>query len=159
MILLEEIEKVELPLRLTAAHLKKIAQAATLKECPADEVIFREGEHNPFIYFVLSGEVDLEMRVPCCGRVHVLSVGPGELLGWSSLLGAPMTATARVVSCCRLAVLDAAQIQALAEEDPKFGMEFFRGTSAALAQRLYAARVEIPRAAHGMSRIRGEPSE
>jgi CRP-like cAMP-binding protein len=160
MILLDEIEKGAFLPHFTAAHVKKIAQAAQLQEYQAGDEIFREGDHSPCIYIVLKGEVGLEFRVSRLGTVHVLTVGPGELLGWSPLLGgAPMTATARAETRCRLAALDAAQINALAEQDTRFGMEFFRSTSAALAQRLYAARTEIPRTASGKSHIRCEGSD
>jgi CRP/FNR family transcriptional regulator, cyclic AMP receptor protein len=160
MILLDEIEKVAFFPHFTGAHLKKIAQVGQLRECQAGEVIFSEGESDPYLYLVLEGEVGLEFRVPRMGAVHVLTVGPGELVGWSSLLGgAPMTATARAETRCRLAALCAAELRALAEQDTRFGMEFFRGTSAALAQRLYAARVEIPHAAGGRGRIRCEASD
>ena len=139
MILLEEIEKVVFPLRFTAAHLKKIAKAAQLKECPADEVIFQEGEHKP-IHLLRpvrgGGAGDSGGRLRNRAGAHTRPGGAARLV--AAARGAPMTATARAMTRCRLAALDAAQLQALAEEDPRFGMEFFRGTSAALAQRLHA---------------------
>jgi hypothetical protein len=48
-----------------------------------------------------------------------------------------------------VAAFPAAQILALAEQDPRFGLEFFRGTSAALAERLQATRLQIPHAGRG----------
>ncbi|HVS38714.1 MAG TPA: cyclic nucleotide-binding domain-containing protein [Gemmataceae bacterium] len=160
MILLEEIEKVAFLKPFTAVHRKKIAQAAQLQEHLAGDEIFSEGDHNPFLCIVLTGEAALDFRVSRLGTVPVLTVVPGELVGWSSLLGGgPMTATARAQTRHRLAALDAAQILALAEQDPRFGVEFFRGTSAALAQRLYAARVEIPHSARGRNSIRSEAAD
>jgi CRP/FNR family transcriptional regulator, cyclic AMP receptor protein len=145
MILLDELENVTFLSDFTPTHRKAIARMAQLKEHSAGSVVFREKSSSPYIYFVLAGEVDLEIRVPDCGDVQVLTVGPGELLGWSPVLGGrPMTATARAATRCRLAALDAARILELAEKDPPFGVEFFRGTSAALAQRLHATRRQIP---------------
>jgi hypothetical protein len=45
---------------------------------------------------------------------------------------------------CRLAALDAGQIRALAERDTRFGMEFFRSMTTALAERLRATRLQLP---------------
>jgi CRP-like cAMP-binding protein len=59
-----------------------------------------------------------------------------------------MTATARAVGRCRVAALDAEQILALADLNPKFGREFYRCTAAALAERLRATRLQIPEARH-----------
>ena len=45
---------------------------------------------------------------------------------------------------CRLAALDAEQIRRWAEQDTRFGMEFFRVMSIALAERLPAIRLLLP---------------
>ena len=55
-----------------------------------------------------------------------------------------MTATARALTSCRVAALDAEQVRTLAERDTRFGMEFFRSMSAALAERLRATRLQLP---------------
>jgi CRP/FNR family transcriptional regulator, cyclic AMP receptor protein len=94
---------------------------------------------------VAEGEVILEIKVPSIGVVRVHQVGPGDLLGWSPILGrSRMTATARALTPCRLLALDAEQVCALAERDPRFGMEFFRSMASALADRLRATRLQLP---------------
>lgn len=144
MILPDELENVTFLRHLAPAQLQKLTLLAQLQEFQPDDLIFSEGEHNLHIYLVLEGEVSLEIRVPRFGGIEVLTVGPGELLGWSPVLGGrPMTATARASARCRVAAFPAAQILALAEQDPRFGLEFFRGTSAALAERLQATRLQI----------------
>jgi CRP-like cAMP-binding protein len=150
MVLLDDLESIAFLRELAPAHLQKLSALARLKEVEAEGLIFGEGEHSPYIYLVLEGEVGLEIRVPRFGGLEVLTLGPGELLGWSPVLGgSPMTATARATTRCRLAAFNAEQVLALAEHDPRFGMEFFRGTSAALAERLYATRQQIANAGRG----------
>jgi CRP-like cAMP-binding protein len=145
MVLLDELENVAFLQYFAPAYVKKIAALARAKEYQAEDLIFCEGDHTPYVFLVLEGEVGLEIRVPSCGTVEVHTVCPGELLGWSPLLSShPMTATARASTRCRLATIDAAQILALAEHDPRFGMEIFRRLSAALAERLHATRLQIP---------------
>jgi CRP-like cAMP-binding protein len=70
-----------------------------------------------------------------------------------------MTATAVSTTRCRLAALPADQITALADRDPRFGLEFFRCTSAALAERLRATRQQIPESARDKFRALREAAD
>jgi CRP-like cAMP-binding protein len=122
-------------------YLQRIAQMARYQECLADTILFREGEACPFVYLVLCGSVTLEMTVSGRGAVPVQTVGPGDLLSWTPLLRlGPMTATGRTLTRCRLAVLDASQLLALGEHEPRFGREFLHRTATAVARRLIATR-------------------
>ena len=51
----------------------------------AGETVFREGDRDSVLYVVEAGRVAIEMAVPGRGRVTILTVGPGEVFGWSSL--------------------------------------------------------------------------
>ena len=94
-------------------HLLQLAEMAQLKEFPADEVVFREGQLSASVYLVVQGNVALEFRVPTHGRMQFQTVSAGELLGWTAVLGpGPMTATALVQTPSTLLVLNAAQIRA-----------------------------------------------
>jgi CRP/FNR family transcriptional regulator, cyclic AMP receptor protein len=148
MILPEEMECVEFLQNLGAPHANQIALAAQLRECPAGTVLFREGQKSPFIYFVLRGAVSLEIEGDAHQPVQVQTVGPGELLGWSAVLGLnPMTATTRAVGPCRLAALAVDKLLALWEHDPRLGMAFMRQLAITLADRLRTTR----------HRLSGEP--
>lgn len=142
MILLDELADVEFLRGLSPEYVRRIAQAAQLEECLAGTVLFREGQGCPFVYLVLRGSVMLEVNAPAQGTVPVQTVEAGELLGWSPLfrLG-PMTVTACTRTRCRLAVLDAARLLAMAEHEPRFGMELLRRTATVVARRLRAARL------------------
>jgi CRP-like cAMP-binding protein len=145
MVLLDELENIGFLRPLSAVYREQIASIARPKACEAGTIIFREGQNERQVYLVLSGEVGLEIRVPGIEVVQVHRVGPGDLLGWSPVLGrGAMTATARALTRCRLTALDAEQIRALAERDTRFGMEFFRSMSTALAERLRATRLQLP---------------
>ena len=107
MILPEEVERIDFLRNLGEPHLHKIAAMARLAECLQGTIVFREGQDSPSIYFLLSGKVGLEVAEPDGESVEVYSASPGELLGWSPVLGQrAMTATARAVTRRRLAVLD-----------------------------------------------------
>src|SRR5947209_8076696 len=127
MVPLEELESVSVLQQFKPAYLQQLAMLASLLEYKADEMIFAEGEPEGLVYLVLKGDVALKIKVPDSGGVQVHRVRPGELLGWSPLLGRKsMTATAHALSRCRLAALDADRLLAGIENDPRFGMEVFR---------------------------------
>jgi CRP-like cAMP-binding protein len=76
--------------------------------------------------------------------VPIQTVGRGELLGWSPVLGlGPMTATARTRMWCRLIALDVGRIRDLCRDEPHFGVEFFQRLAVALARRLHATRLRL----------------
>jgi CRP-like cAMP-binding protein len=123
--------------------LRQLAAIAEVKDVPAGAVVFRESEATTHIYVPLEGHVAVEIRGPR-GTVRLHTVGAGELLGWSPLLGAgPMTGTARALGPCRLLALHAPQVLALAAQSPRLGMEIMRRTALALARRLSATRLQL----------------
>ena len=141
MILPEEISNIEFLRNLGEAHLNQIAMMAQLEECLEGTVLFQEGETSRFIYFVLSGKVALEVVEPDGESVEIATAEPGDLVGWSPALGRrAMTATGRVQTRCRFAVLDVKQVLELCERDPRFGAAFFRQLALVLSDRLQATR-------------------
>jgi CRP-like cAMP-binding protein len=90
------------------------------------------------------GQVALETSVPGQDPVCIQTVNAGELLGWSPVLGlGVMSATARALTHCLVLALKADRILALAEEDPKFVLEFMRRTAITLGRRLNATRLQL----------------
>lgn len=141
MIPVEEMERVEFVRGLGQSYLNQIAMKAQLKECSEGAVLFSEGQDSPFLYFVLSGQIGLEIRMPEGRLIQVATAGEGDLLGWSPVLGRRgMTATGRAKTPCRLAVLEVAAILALCEHDPRFAVAFHRQIALVLSDRLYATR-------------------
>lgn len=141
MILTEELACVSFLQKLGEPHRKEIALLADLREYPEGAVVFHEGQDSPFIYLVLTGKVNLEIEEPPGKRVRVYTAGPGELVGWSPVLGGrAMTATARAATRARLAVLSVDRILALCEQDPRFGLAFERQIALVLSERLRHTR-------------------
>ena len=145
MALLDELEQLSFLRHFALVYRRQVASMARVEEYPAEAEIFTEGQIGQQIYLLIDGYVTLHIQVPDQQGMQVHAVGPGQLLGWSPVLGlGPMTATARALTPCRLAALDAAQVLGLADSDPRFGREFYRCTAAALAERLRATRLQIP---------------
>jgi len=160
MVPLEELENVNVMQQFKPAHLKQLAMLAKLLEYEGDDLIFAEGEPEGLIYLVLKGDVALKIKVPDSEGVQVHRVRPGELLGWSPLLGRKsMTATAHALSRCRLAAINADRLLAAMENDPRFGMEVFRCLAVALAERLHATRHHLAGSPHNHALIVGEGAD
>ena len=70
-----------------AEHIDKLAAMASEVRFGKGALIFREGDESSFFYLLLAGKVALETNAP--GRiVRIVTLGPGEELGWSSELRA-----------------------------------------------------------------------
>lgn len=128
----------------TEGELRLLAPTTRAESHAAGSVIFREGDRLTQVFVVTAGTVALEVN----GRDHrpqrFQTVGPGELLGWSPLLGpGAMTATARALTDVSAVSIDAAAVLALCEQDPRFGFQFMRRTAAAIAARLSATRLQL----------------
>ena len=128
----------------TDDELRQLAPAARVEQHPAGTVLFAEGDHLPHVFVVVAGTVALEINGADHRPRRFQTVGPGELLGWSPLLGSgPMTAAARALTDVRAVALDAKAVLALCDQDPKFGFQFMRRTAAAVAARLGATRLQL----------------
>ncbi len=129
---------------LDEAHLQQLATVAKLRAFPAGKTIFREGEPANDVYFIATGNVGLDICAPAVGCRRILTIGAGELLGWSPLFDQHrLTATARALSEVQAWVLSGAEIQAMCASDPRFGYEFMRRAALAIAQRLSATRLQL----------------
>jgi CRP-like cAMP-binding protein len=144
MVLLDMLDEIDFVKGLPPEARGYLAAIGELREYPPAAILFQEGKESYQVYLVLSGKVELEMRVPGVGPMPIQTVGPGELLGWSPVLGlGPMTATARTLTRCRVVAFSVRRLHELFEETPPLGMEFLRRTSATVAQRLKATRLRL----------------
>ena len=83
---------------LDPGQLNQIARITSSLNWDAGTTVFREGDRDSFLYVVEEGRVAIEIAVPGRGRVVILTVGPGEVFGWSSIFaGRHKTASARTI--------------------------------------------------------------
>jgi CRP-like cAMP-binding protein len=125
-------------------HLERITDVAHIRDFREQETIFREGQPAQNLYLVVDGDVSLEICASGTGCRQILTLGPGELLGWSSLLDQSCyTARARTTQPARLVEINVAQLKELCDRDPQFGYELMRRTAVALAHRLNGTRIQL----------------
>jgi hydrogenase nickel insertion protein HypA len=117
--------------------LDKIANLAQIRRFETDETLFDEGQFADNLYLIKSGSVLLEVCTAATGCKHILTVGEGELLGWSSLTDhREYAARAVAVTPVKAIQIDGGGLKALCDSDPRFGYEFLRRLMIALAKRL-----------------------
>lgn len=110
----------------------------------AGATIFREGQPESRVFVIVSGQVALEMDLPGRGRRRILSLGPGDFLGWTPLFGdAPMTATALAIEPSELFSATGEELRAAAEANPELGYYVMRYVALALSRRLIATRLQL----------------
>lgn len=124
--------------------LEQLAGLAELRGFPAGTTLFGEGSRNPHLYLVAVGSVALDMRVPARGATRLLTVGPGELLAWSALLGGgPMTSSATALEDTQVVAFDGRRLAALCEADAEVGFQVMRRVAIGLSERLVATRLQL----------------
>jgi CRP-like cAMP-binding protein len=126
-------------------HFEKLIAIAAEMSWPAGQVIFREGAEDDRLYFVIEGQVALEIHVPARGRLTILTVGPNEVFGWSAAVPVvrKKTASARAVRLTRAVAFDAAALRAACEEVHDLGYHVYRRLTNVIAARLTATRLQL----------------
>ncbi|MFW5921247.1 MAG: cyclic nucleotide-binding domain-containing protein [Polyangiales bacterium] len=121
-----------------------VAAIADEQQLPAGTVVFREGDPSEDVYVVAEGRVSLSMRVERRGETLILSVGPGELLGWTGFQSTgTRVATARTVEATTLVRLPSGPIRELCERDHDVGFALMKRAFAEVTRRLQETRMQL----------------
>ena len=98
---------------------------------------FMKVEPAEHVYLVVSGRIVLELCPATIYQKNLMSVGPGEMLGWSSFVEQRNYAsTGVVVAPTQLVKIDGKKLRAICDRDPEFGYDFMHRIMRALAKRL-----------------------
>ena len=140
----EELQTIGLPDKLSPSSAEQLAALASLLTWPEQKVLFREGEVHSKLYWIETGRVRLEMSGTRSGASALLTVGPGDLLAWSALLGdGRMTATATTTESTTLIVFDVEPLLRLCEENHDIGYRVMSTVAKLLSKRLIATRLQL----------------
>ncbi|MEY4679959.1 MAG: hypothetical protein RLZZ276_1608 [Pseudomonadota bacterium] len=129
MVTWRSVARVPLFSRLDANRVSEIAGMLKPGIVPAHSVIVRRGDTADAMFFVMEGEVEVELQP------HPVRLGPGEFFGEMALVsGLRRNATVSSITECRLLRLHAADFRRLAESDPGI-LDEIRRVAAARAGR------------------------
>ena len=84
--LIEALQEIRFLHDIGPMHLETISKIARLRDFNEGDIVFRQGDAAEHVYLVVYGNVSLEICAAGAGCQQILTLGPGELLGWSSVL-------------------------------------------------------------------------
>ena len=132
------------------AHGLEERNVALLTGCAANvrldagQVIFREGEEANQFYLVREGKLAVELFAAERGALTILTIGPGEVLGWSWLVPPyRWKFDARALEPTRAIALDGKCLRAKAEQDHDLGYELLKRVAHIMEERLQATRLQL----------------
>ncbi len=123
------------------------AQLETLSErrhFHSGTMLFQEGARHDQVYVVLSGTVRLEMFLPAGGRQQLMTVGPGDVVGWSPLLGnETMTATAIALEPVQTLAIHGRRLREFCDANHEAGYDIMLQFLIVVSERLLATRRQL----------------
>jgi len=139
-----QIRRSSLGTGLDDADLSALAAIAAPASHSAGDVVFAEGSEADTVSIVCSGSVALDMHVPLRGSVRILTLGVGDLLGWSSIAGdGAMTSTATALEDTDVLNFPIASLRRLCDSDHTLGYAVLNLVARSLAKRLRGTRLQM----------------
>ena len=140
----DSIVKGEFWRALPAEVLQQVEDLAQIRDYSAGTILFLEGSLHPEFHLLAEGHVRLDMLVPNRGRVPILTVGPGDILAWSALLGEGiMTASAVAMDRIRTVAIPGDDLRRLCDQYHTLGFHFMLQLAKAVSHRLVATRLQL----------------
>jgi CRP-like cAMP-binding protein len=122
----------------------RLAECASLQVVPSGTTLMREGEETSLLAIVVRGRVALRMHVPERGTTTILTVEPGDVVGWSALVPPHRsTSTAVTLEDTSLLVFESRRLRALLEADTDLAATLYPRLLEALGRRLSATRHQL----------------
>lgn len=101
------------------------------------DILFHEGDPAEYVYLVVTGKLNLVLCPSTIYQKNLLSIGPGEMLGWSSFVEDRNYASTGIIAIpTQLVRIEGKRLRAICDANPEFGYEFMHRIMRALAQRL-----------------------
>jgi CRP/FNR family cyclic AMP-dependent transcriptional regulator len=122
----------------------KLAAMGEVRKVPTGETLMRQGEQPQVVAVVIEGRVALRLRVPERGAITILTVEPGDVLGWSAVVP-PYRATSTIVALTdsELLTFDAGALRHALESDDALAAQFYPVLLNAVARRLEGTRLQL----------------
>ena len=127
-------------------EIKALATLGEEERYKAGEFVFHEADPAVKLYLLLEGRVEMLMNTNAGGtqRGVVMTVGPGEVFAWSSLVEPyQLTASARCATPVRTVAIPASGVRALTEISCRLGFRLMEKACQVASARLRATRVQL----------------
>jgi CRP/FNR family transcriptional regulator, cyclic AMP receptor protein len=125
-------------------HLELLVGCASNVRFEAGQVVFREGEEANRFYLVREGKMAVELFAAERGPVNILTLGEGEVLGWSWLVPPyRWRFDARAIEPTRAIALDGKCLREKSESNSDLGYELLKRIAHIMEERLQATRLQL----------------
>ena len=122
----------------------RLAGIAELRSVEPGTELTREGQVTEAFSIVMTGRVALRTLVPERGMVTILTVEPGDVLGWSSIVPPHRaTSTSVAIEPVTLLELSGERLRALLRSDHALAASVYPRVLQAVARRLSATRFQL----------------
>ena len=109
-----------------------------------DDIIFRQAEEANLFYLIRSGQVALQLFAERRCLLTILTLGDGDVLGWSWLSPASRWKfTARALETTRAISLEGKCLREKAEADHHFGFELLKRFVHVIEDRVQATSLQL----------------
>jgi len=128
---------------LSPEAIARLVSIASLRSVPAGTELFHEGQVTEAMSIVISGRVALRTLVPERGMVTILTVEPGDIIGWSALVP-PHRATSVGIAIEPVTLIDfpGERLRQLLREDHPLAASVYPRVMQAMSRRLAATRLQ-----------------
>ena len=122
----------------------RLSEFASAQTYEAGDVVMREGDESHPFGIVTAGRVALRLLVPERGTMTILTVEPGDVVGWSALVPPfRATSTAVAVEPTRMVQFDVPALRKALREDAALAATVYPRVLEAVARRLGATRHQL----------------
>jgi len=143
-VLAQVLRKLRFTAELPDVVLERLAAAATVRGYPRGTHLFHEQRENHQLMIVWLGRIALDMQVPGRESIRILTAGPGDVIGWSALLGnGKMTTSATAIEDTQVVAFTATELQAACESNHSFGYFLMNKIAQSLTERLLDTRKQL----------------
>ena len=122
----------------------RLAAMGIIRAVPAGMEILHEGDIAEEFGIVLAGRIALRMLVPERGMVTILTVEPGDVIGWSAIVP-PNRSTSTVVAVepAETLMFDGAELRAALRSDHALAATLYPRVLQSVGRRLNATRLQL----------------
>ncbi len=121
-----------------------LSQLAHVRHYDRGEVVFKEGDEATSFGIVRSGRVALGVLVPERGEVTILTVEPGDIIGWSAVCPPyRSTSTGRALEPVDVVEFEGAALRGVLRLDCKLASVVYPRLLQAVARRLVGTREQM----------------
>ncbi|MCI0581905.1 MAG: cyclic nucleotide-binding domain-containing protein [Chloroflexi bacterium] len=123
---------------------ERLAAAMVCTEVAAGVTFMHEGDVTKSLSIIVRGRVALRLRVPERGAVTILTLDPGDIVGWSAIVPPHRaTTSATALEPLELASIPADELRRLLATDAEVAAAFLPPILETVAARVAATREEL----------------